>query len=307
LTKPLALAVTALLAAGTGQVPAYQRSAAGEGLCQYWPDPASPSVRSVSYEVSDPRDTPACRSGGNPVEAIRSSFDAWSAASMADGSAPCTDMQLSFQGITTDTATGADGKNRIAIRRGPCSGPHSVVPPGAPCIAAGTCADDLGCWDHDRLLALTTVTYRVSTGAILDADVEVNAGNGGDEDEGFFVTCIDPPAPVCSEERRAGCIGMDLRNTMTHEVGHFLGLAHSNLRASTMFARAAQGETRMRVLSADAVEGMCDIYPLGGAVKTCGSHAEGCSTVGAKDTWLALAALAFLLRRRPRQLTTTPA
>jgi MYXO-CTERM domain-containing protein len=307
MTSPLALAVTALLAAGAGQVPAYERSTAGEGLCQYWPDPASPAVRGVAYEVSDPGATPACRSGGDPIEAIRSAFDAWSAASTADASAPCTDMQLFFQGVTTDTATGADGKNRIAIRRGPCSGSHSVVPPDAPCIAAGTCADDLGCWDHDRLIALTTITYRVSTGAILDADVEVNAGDGGDDDEGFLVTCLDPPAPVCSEERRTGCIGMDLRNTVTHEVGHFLGLSHSNLRASTMFAKAAQGETRKRVLSADAVEGMCDIYPLGGPVKTCGSAAEGCSTVGAKDTWLGLAALALLLRRRPRQHTTTPA
>jgi MYXO-CTERM domain-containing protein len=307
LTPPLTLALTALLAAGTGQVPTYERSAAGEGLCQYWPDPASRAVRSVPFEIGDPRATPACRSGGDPVAAIRSAFDAWAAASRSDGSGPCTDMQLSFQGITTATATGVDGRNRIAIRRGPCSGSRSVVPPGAPCIAEGTCADDLGCWDHDQFIALTTVTYRVSTGAILDADVEVNAGDGGDDDQGFLVTCIDPPAPVCSEERRTGCIGMDLRNTMTHEVGHFLGLSHSDLRASTMFARATLGDTRMRVLSADAVEGMCEIYPRGGAVKTCGSHAVGCSTVGAPDTWLGLAALALLLRRRPSQDTTTPA
>ena len=100
---------------------------------------------------------------------------------------------------------------------------------------------------------------------------------------------------------------MDLRNTMTHEVGHFLGLSHSHLSASTMFARATQGETRKRVLSADAVEGMCGIYPRGEAVTTCGSQAEGCSTVGAPDTWLGIAALALLLRRRPRQDTTTPA
>jgi MYXO-CTERM domain-containing protein len=306
MTSPLALAATALLAAGLGQVPAYERATAGDGLCQYWPDPASPEVRSVPYEVSDPRATPACRSGGDPVEAIRSAFDAWGAASRADALEPCTDMRLAFQGVTTATGTGADGKNRIAIRRGPCSGSHSVVPPGAPCIAAGTCADDLGCWEHDQLLALTTVTYRLSTGAILDADVEVNAGDGGD-DEGFLVTCVDPPAPACSEEGRTGCIGMDLRNTMTHEVGHVLGLSHSDLRASTMFARAAQGETRKRVLSADAVEGMCDIYPRGGAVRTCGSPAEGCSTAGAPDTWAGLAALALLLRRRPRQDTTTPA
>jgi MYXO-CTERM domain-containing protein len=215
-------------------------------------------------------------------------------------------MQLAFEGVTASTATGADGRNRIAIRRGPCTGSRSIVPAGAPCIAAGTCADDLDCWDHDHLIALTTTTYRLSTGAILDADVEVNAGDG-DEEEGYLVTCVDPPAPVCSEERRTGCIGTDLQNALSHEVGHFLGFAHSDSRGSTMYASASRGETGKRVLSADAVEGMCDVYPRGGTVKTCGSRPEGCSSAGAPGSWLGLAALALLVRRRSRQDTTTPA
>ena len=303
---PSSLALAALLAAGTAQVSAYVRAPAGGELCQYWPDPGAPKVRSVAYEVSNPGATPACRSGGDPVLAIRNAYAAWAAASRSSESAPCTDMQLVFDGITASSATGADGKNRVAIRRGPCSGSHSIVPSGAPCIAAGTCADDLGCWDHDRFIALTTVTYRLSTGAVLDADIEVNAGDG-EEDEGYLVTCIDPPAPVCSEIGRTGCIGMDLQNAISHEVGHFLGFAHSGSRQSTMYEGASRGETGKRVLSADAVEGMCDVYPRGGAVKTCGSRPEGCSTAGGPDTWMGLAALALMLRRRPRQQTTTPA
>ncbi|MCX5732172.1 MAG: matrixin family metalloprotease [Deltaproteobacteria bacterium] len=263
------MALAALLAAGTAQASAYERAPAGEGLCQYWPDPGTPKVRRVAYEVSDPGAAQACRSGGDPVLAIRNAFAGWAAAARPDESVPCTDMQLVFDGV-------------------------------------GACADLYDCWDHDRFIALTTTTYRLSTGVILDADVEVNAGDGEGE-EGFLLTCIDPPAPVCTEERRIGCIGMDLQNAISHEVGHFLGFAHSDSRGSTMYAKASRGETGKRVLSADAVEGMCDVYPRGGAVTTCGTRPQGCSTIGAPDSWLGLAALALLLRRRARQETTTPA
>jgi MYXO-CTERM domain-containing protein len=297
--------LAALLAAWAGQALAYDRAAAGQGLCQYWPDPAPPGVRRVAYEIGDPGGTQACRSGGDPAAAVRHAFDTWAAASRPGASAPCTDMQVVLAGVTASTTTGNDGTNRIVIRRGPCSGIHSVVPPGAGCIAAGTCADEFNCWDHDRYIALTTTTYRLSTGAILDADVEVNAGAG--DGDGFLVTCLDPPAPICSEDLRTGCIANDLQNALTHEVGHLLGFAHSDTRSSTMYAGTTSGETRKRVLSTDAAEGMCAVYPVGGAVLTCGSRAVGCSTAGAPDTGLALAALAFLLRRRARQDTTTPA
>jgi hypothetical protein len=303
---PVQSAVLAtLLAAWAGQAFAYDRAAAGQGLCQYWPDPAPPGIRRVTYEIGNPGSTQACRSGGDPVAAVRRAFDTWAAASRPGASAPCTDMQVVLSGVTTSTTTGNDGVNRIAIRRGPCSGTHSVVPPGSGCIAAGTCASEFNCWDHDHYIALTTTTYRLSTGEILDADVEVNAGSG--EDDGFLFTCVDPPAPVCSEDLRTGCIASDLQNALTHEVGHILGFAHSDTRSSTMYPGTTAGETRKRVLSTDAVEGMCDVYPLGGAVLTCGSRAVGCSTAGAPDTVLAIASLAFLLRRRARHDTTTPA
>ena len=298
--QPLALAVTALLAAGAGQVPAYQRSSAGEGLCQYWQ--ASPEVRRVLYEVGDPRVSPACRSGGDPVEAIRSAFDAWGAASRSGDSAPCTDMRLSFQGRH-------DRHRHRRRRQEPHRHPARVlqrVPLGGPSGRAVPRGRDLR--GRPRLLGPRPAPrphHRHLPGLHRR---HPRRGRGGERRrrtrQGFLVTCVDPPAPVCSEERRTGCIGMDLQNTMTHEAGHVLGFSHSELRASTMFAMASRGETSKRVALGRRRGRAVRHLSAGRRREDCGSRARA---VGARDTWLGLSALALLLRRRSRQDTTTPA
>ena len=107
-----------------------------------------------------------------------------------------------------------------------------------------------------RVQALTSVTYRVSTGEIVDADIHVNA-------QFFTVNEVDPASPDLAI--------MDLQNTMTHEVGHFLGLDHTEeatftgdsgqWREATMFASAELGEVRKRSLEVDDINGICAIYP----------------------------------------------
>lgn len=92
--------------------------------------------------------------------------------------------------------------------------------------------------------ALTSVTFSASTGAIADADIEFN----GDD---FIWTDSDNPADTI----------VDLRNTLTHEVGHFIGLDHSNITDATMFAMAPEGEVKKRDLSQDDIDGLCKIYP----------------------------------------------
>jgi len=96
--------------------------------------------------------------------------------------------------------------------------------------------------------AVTTVWHRRSTGEILDADMEINERRG--------------PYGVCPDE---GCTTrlVDLENVVTHEMGHFLGLAHSTDREATMFASSVAGEVIKRDLSPDDIVGICTVYPDG--------------------------------------------
>ncbi len=105
--------------------------------------------------------------------------------------------------------------------------------------------------DADTTLALTTVTFNTETGEIYDADMEVNTSNNP-------ITTDDPP----------GRIFYDFHSIMTHEAGHFLGLAHTNLRqptdktqTPTMYARYEQKEIYMRDPAQDDVCAICAAYP----------------------------------------------
>lgn len=98
-------------------------------------------------------------------------------------------------------------------------------------------------WSHGRtVLALTSVTFQSNDGQIFDADIEFNSQNY-DFTTGFLQ------------------VEIDVANTATHEIGHFLGLDHSNVEASTMFATAPTGEIAKRSLDPDDIEGICAIYP----------------------------------------------
>ena len=97
--------------------------------------------------------------------------------------------------------------------------------------------------DSSNTLALTTVTFNPDTGEIYDADMEVNTHDQR-------VTVNDP---VPSD-------GYDFASIVTHETGHFLGLAHSGDNRATMFANYTPGATAMRNLTSDDVAGVCMVY-----------------------------------------------
>lgn len=101
-------------------------------------------------------------------------------------------------------------------------------------------------WPHNdssNTLALTTVTFNPQTGEIYDADMEVNTHDQR-------VTLTDPVPPD----------GYDFASIVTHETGHFLGLAHSGDNRATMYANYTPGATAMRNLTSDDVAGICSIY-----------------------------------------------
>ncbi len=94
-------------------------------------------------------------------------------------------------------------------------------------------------------LAVTSVTFDTSNGKIVDADVEFNSATHD------FSTST-PPKPNHT----------DLLNTLVHEVGHFIGLDHTPVSEATMYASAAEGETKKRTLEQDDIDGICHIYPI---------------------------------------------
>lgn len=115
-------------------------------------------------------------------------------------------------------------------------------------------------WPHDpRAIAVTTSAFDTRSGVVVDADVELNG-------EDFDFERLEG---IC--EARSGL--MDLRNVLTHEVGHVLGLEHPpdtpKYAETTMFASAPPCETKKRSLSQDDVDGICSIYPAGEPTAPC--------------------------------------
>ncbi len=91
-------------------------------------------------------------------------------------------------------------------------------------------------------IALTTVTYDVVKGDIFDADMEINTF------ENKFTTADT-------------MVDVDLRSVLTHEAGHFLGLAHSTIAEATMFPNYMNGSVALRSLDDDDQQAICNAYP----------------------------------------------
>lgn len=106
-----------------------------------------------------------------------------------------------------------------------------------------------GVWPNEGIaLALTTVTYKINGGEIYDADIEVQSNPAQVK--------LGVTDPIAAD-------AYDLRSILTHEVGHFLGLAHTQPAnaASTMYERYRAGQTFMRDIAPDDECGICNAYP----------------------------------------------
>jgi MYXO-CTERM domain-containing protein len=151
-------------------------------------------------------------------------------------------------------------------------------------------------WDEE-MLAVTLVRFETDSGTIVDADIAINA--------------VDYDWADRASRPKAGAF--DLANTLTHEVGHAIGLAHSAVADATLYPTTAYDDLAKRTLDDDDVAGTEALYasvslPLtsdeGEAAAGDDPNAPaGCSASSAQTAlWPALAALlpAFARRRRRR-------
>ena len=101
-------------------------------------------------------------------------------------------------------------------------------------------------WAADpSALGLTTVSLSKDTGQIYDVDMEIN---------GTQPLSVGPLVPN----------RYDLESIITHEAGHFFGIAHSNVDCpdgATMCPNALPGVGDFRTLDPDDIAAICTIYP----------------------------------------------
>jgi uncharacterized protein (TIGR03382 family) len=286
----------ALLAIGLAAVFAatlsYVRTRTDDGShCLRWPE------GSLVFSQSSLGD-PALGDAG--FAAVTRAWQTW-----AEQMGVCGDLLISEGPHSSSRSTGlvttGSNENLVLFRTALCS---AIVPVSDPCYVSGTCGNLYDCWDHTSgVLALTTVTFRVTDGVIFRADVEFNAA------QGFFTTVDAPPCTAVDES--LGCVANDTQETATHEFGHSLGLDENPDPSSTMYAYAPLGQTSKRLLDTGSQQFVCDVYPQGRSSQDCllpdggsANSAGGCSTAGTEGVPLALFALVGLLwlgtRRRPR-------
>ena len=318
--RAAALGLALALARPAGRARAFERTTDRQtGNALSWPLPVVPWRLNRDW----PDAAPSCQAGpvGDPtLAAVKASFAQWEQG--------CAALRLVFAGELAELRIGSGGseENLVVFRRGWCSQhPQAKL---APCMADPDvdCGSIYGCFEDSPaciglasctdwgVVALTSVLYDPTTGRIMDADIEVNGWDGvagaigSPPQHGWYFTCATPAQPgtcaqrgdCCTTYGQPDCFGMDLENTVTHEVGHFLGLAHSGVATSTMFATTAPRETSKRDLAADDAAGVCAIYPEPSGCG-CGGGAPGAAA-------LLLAALALrpLRRRAPRPRAVPP-
>jgi hypothetical protein len=121
-------------------------------------------------------------------------------------------------------------------------------------------------WPYDdgsNAIGYTTLTIGKKTGEIFGANIEINSF-------GFNIVADLPAATTDAGGAADGGAAdaglvLDLGSILTHEAGHFLGLAHSPDVTAVMYAHYHPGST---TLSADDIAGICAIYHSDGTRET---------------------------------------
>ncbi len=277
-----ALASGLLTGLGAGRAQAYVRSTTDAGAPFHWNETCVP----ITIYLNGFTKTPAA-SGMTDTDVIKSVTAAahtWSTDAVTCPGTVATSPSLEIvPSVAPDSATPPkvawDAKNSIIFRTDmwTMSGEKS-----------GATYDPMA-------LAVTTVTAR-GDGHIVDADMEIN---------GVSMTWMNlDPGIIPPSNHGLGAEVYDLQNALTHEFGHFVGLAHtcfvpslsnplvddngqirpmddqgkpipdcdsapSAVINTVMFASTDPESTSKRTLSPDDIAGVCGIYPQGRDAPAC--------------------------------------
>ncbi len=166
--------------------------------------------------------------------AVVRGFARWSAAPCPGGTASIDARDLGpVLCSAVAYSTRAPNQNTIVFRDG------TWRPDGATSNPGGL---------RGETIALTTTSYNTRTGELVGADMEINTAQ-------FSFSAAGDPAPDA----------FDLEAVVTHEAGHFLGLAHTGDRSAVMYAGGETGRTLQRELKTDDVDAICEAYPSDGS------------------------------------------
>jgi hypothetical protein len=256
------------------------------------PRPAHGYCRTTTAPIPNGYDPTVngCITQGTPL--------AWHQSPVPVGVIQAASSQISLQDATHTEDLAIAAWNQVTCVGGKPSiqlyddGPIAQVP--QPCMSSDSCDpasqdyvvfDDSG-WPHDdpaNALGLTTVTFGEDDGRIFSAYTEINTATK--------TIVVQEPPPQGT---------YDLQGILTHETGHFVGLAHATATTSIMYAYYKPGAIE---LTSDDEQGLCAIYPPnsdsgGGDPGGCAvrPHRSGGGAPGAIAT--ALVALAMLRRTR---------
>jgi len=227
------------------------------GGCNVSGVPLTWDSQCLTYSVvGRERDTPAFddEDAFDIRDAIDSSFATWAEVECGGGQLPVEVRQTVPLSKCDDPEHNSDGLNSNSI-----AFVENWEDRGLPPEAYG----------------VTLVWHDPNSGEIVDADMQLNETAG----------TIDFCESSCSGD------GVDLQNVVTHEVGHFLGLGHSDEVNASMYGESTRGEIRKAFLNDDDVEGICSIYagleepgcksadfaPRNGWSPACGAGEDGCS------------------------------
>jgi len=153
-------------------------------------------------------------------ESVSRAFAAWLSTDCGKGQAPLLDVQVLGPITCATSEYNKTKKNANIVMFRDSEWPY----PGS-----------------EDALAFTHLQFNADTGELWDADLEINSA------EYEFST----GEPVTQN---------DLDSMLTHEAGHLLGLAHTQVKDATMYASYVKGTDSLRTLAADDEKGICAVY-----------------------------------------------